>query len=113
VRIEHNLQRRIAIFPCQHEGVAGRSTQNGHAMYKHLIVGLIAAIAALLALIPAGTASAASCSTWRATCVKRATSFNTNWLPQCDAKFNECLSNGCFTEGAHFGGANHCGLSRK
>jgi hypothetical protein len=71
------------------------------------------AAAALLALAFVDAASAASCSNWRATCVKRATSVNPGYLPQCDAKFSECLSSGCFTEGGNFGGATHCGLVKK
>lgn len=72
-----------------------------------------AAIAASLTLLSIATASAATCSGWRATCVKRASASNPGFLPQCEVKFNACLSNGCFTEGASFGGATHCGLTRK
>jgi hypothetical protein len=32
---------------------------------------------------------------------------------QCVVKFDACLSSGCFTEGARFGGATHCGLTKK
>jgi hypothetical protein len=55
--------------------------------------------------------AAASCSSWRATCVERATAVSPGYLPECDAKFNACLSAGCFTEGKRFGGATHCGLT--
>jgi hypothetical protein len=71
------------------------------------------ATACALTLASAATASAASCSSWRAVCVKRATSVNPGYLPQCADKFNACLSSGCFTEGASFGGATHCGLDKK
>jgi hypothetical protein len=71
------------------------------------------ASAAVLAFAVADTASAATCSSWRAACVKRSKSFNPQYLPECDAKFNACLSSGCFTEGASFGGASHCGLAKK
>jgi hypothetical protein len=67
----------------------------------------------VVAVVFAHAASAASSSSWRATCVKRATAINQNYLPQCDANFNACLSSGCFTEGARFGGATHCGLTKK
>ena len=70
-------------------------------------------IATLLPFVFAEAASAANCSSWRAVCVKRATSVNPNYLPQCDAKFSVCLSSGCFSESARFGGATHCGLTRK
>ena len=73
----------------------------------------VTAFTAVCAVVFAQAASAASCSSWRATCVKRATSFNPSYLPQCDAMFNACLSSGCFTEGAKFGGATHCGLTKK
>jgi len=73
----------------------------------------VAAFTAVFAVVFAQAASAASCSSWRATCVKRSTSVNPSYLPQCDAKFNACLSSGCFAEGATFGGAAHCGLTKK
>jgi hypothetical protein len=57
--------------------------------------------------------AAVSCSSWRATCVKRATAVSPGYLPDCDAKFNACLSSGCFTEGKRFGGGTHCGLTKK
>lgn len=72
---------------------------------------LTAAIAALLA--SGSAAPAASCSSWKAMCVKRSASVNPSYLPQCDAKFSACLLSGCFSEGARFGGATHCGLTRK
>jgi hypothetical protein len=75
------------------------------------------AIAALLTLVSAEAASAASCSGWRATCMSRASArgaeFAQSFAPQCEAKFSACLSSGCFTEGAQFGGATHCGLTQK
>jgi len=73
----------------------------------------VAAFTAMLAVVFAQEASAASCSGWRSTCVKRATSVNPSYLPECDSKFSACLSSGCFTEGASFGGATHCGLTKK
>lgn len=73
----------------------------------------VIAIAGSFALVSADAASAATCSSWRAICVKRASSVNPGYLPQCDSKFSACLSSGCFTEGAKFGGATHCGLTRK
>ena len=59
-------------------------------------------IAALLALVSAEAASAASCSGWHATCLKRVADLlrrgdvraNTQI---CDYKFSECLSSGCWT----------------
>ena len=72
-----------------------------------------AAVLGLLAVVLAQAASAASCSSWRATCVKRSKAVNPSYLPECDAKFSACLSSGCFAEGERFGGANHCGLTKK
>jgi hypothetical protein len=74
---------------------------------------VVTAFLGLLPVVLAQAASAASCSSWRATCVKRSTAVNPSYLPQCDAKFSACLSSGCFAEGAGFGGANHCGLTKK
>ena len=73
----------------------------------------VAVLTAVFAIVSAHAASAASCSSWRALCAKRSASVNPAYLPQCDAKFNECLSSGCFTESANFGGATHCGLVKK
>jgi hypothetical protein len=70
------------------------------------------ALAGLLAIMSAEAASAASCSSWKAVCIKRSNAVNPAWLPECDAKFSTCLSSGCFTEGAGFGGASHCGLTK-
>ena len=70
--------------------------------------------AATFALASAQTATAAaSCSSWRATCVGRAHAYFPNYLPECDAKFKACLSSGCFSEGNRFSGATHCGLTKK
>jgi hypothetical protein len=74
---------------------------------------LVLAFVCLFAIVAAEAACAASCSSWRAVCVKRATAVNPAYLPECDAKFDACLSSGCFTEGAKFGGASHCGLTKK
>jgi hypothetical protein len=54
-----------------------------------------------------------SVENWRAVCVKRATVANSSYLPQCEAKYNVRLSSGCFTEGAKFGEATHCGLTKE
>jgi hypothetical protein len=74
---------------------------------------LVVALTFVFAIVSAQAASAASCSSWRALCAKRSGSVNPAYLPQCDAKFNECLSSGCFTESANFGGVTHCGLVKK
>ena len=75
------------------------------------------AIAALLAVVSAEAASVASCSGWRATCMKRslasARAGGEEWTQLCDSKFSECLSSGCWTEAPRFGGATHCDLSKK
>jgi hypothetical protein len=69
--------------------------------------------AVMFTLTSTQIAAAASCSSWRATCVKRTTSFFPEYLPLCDSKFDACLSSGCFKEGKVFGGATHCGLTKK
>lgn len=67
---------------------------------------LMAAIVA--AGLLAGTAAdAASCSSWRATCVKRGGGAD------CDAKFDKCMATGTWTEGAKFGGGTHSGVTKK
>lgn len=59
-------------------------------------------------LLPAETAtSASSCSGWKAICDSRVPG------PGCDARQRECLKTGCWAEGERFGGANHCGLTKK
>jgi hypothetical protein len=68
------------------------------------------AIAALLALVSAQPASAASCSAWKATCMGRG---GAGFAQECDSKFSACLSSGCFTEGNKYGGATHCKLTKK
>jgi hypothetical protein len=68
------------------------------------------AIAALVAVFSAQAASAASCSGWRSTCMKRG---GAEFAPRCESKFGECLSSGCFTEGVTYGGGTHCGLTKK
>jgi hypothetical protein len=70
----------------------------------------VVAIAALVALVSPQASSAASCSGWRSTCMKRG---GAEFAQLCDSKFSACLSSGCFTEGAKFGGATHCGLIKK
>ena len=45
--------------------------------------------------------------------MKRATVANSSYLPQCEAKYNVRLSSGCFTKGAKFGEATHCGLTKE
>jgi hypothetical protein len=72
-------------------------------------LAFVVAIAAVLALDSAEAASAASCSGWRAICLKRAGS-----RPEpCESKFRTCLSSGCFAEIPQFGGANHSGLAKE
>jgi hypothetical protein len=68
------------------------------------------ASAALAAGTPAADkpivlAAGTSCSTWKATCETRGAG--------CAPKFKACLKNGCWTEGAAFGGATHCGLAKQ
>jgi hypothetical protein len=77
-----------------------------------LAVTLIASAPAVVAFAST-PAAAASCSSWKVTCVNRANSVNPRYLPQCDAKFDACLTSGCFAEGARFGAATHCGLTKK
>jgi hypothetical protein len=67
-------------------------------------------VAAVLALVSAQPASAASCSTWKATCMQRG---GAQFAQDCASKFNACLASGCFTEGKKYGGATHCELTRK
>ncbi|MFN3867751.1 MAG: hypothetical protein ACK4MF_01650 [Hyphomicrobiaceae bacterium] len=64
---------------------------------------LAAAVASLFAV---GSANAASCSSWKATCESRGGGAS------CDAKYAKCLKTGTFTEGAKFGGATHTGLAK-
>jgi hypothetical protein len=71
---------------------------------------LLAAMAALLIIAFTQTAFAISCSGWKAICINRG---GATYAAQCDSKFRECLSNGCFTEGVKFGGATHCGITKK
>jgi hypothetical protein len=61
----------------------------------------------LLAFVSAQAAAADSCSGWS---MKRG---DAEFAQQCVVKFDACLSSGCFTEGARFGGATHCGLTKK
>jgi hypothetical protein len=70
---------------------------------------LLAAMAALLIIAFAQTALAISCSGWKAICINRGGAT----YAQCDSKFRECLSSGCFTEGVKFGGGRHCGVAKK
>ncbi len=65
---------------------------------------LLAAVAA--SAFGAAPASAASCSSWKATCESRGGG------AACDAKYAKCLKTGTFTEGAKWGGATHSGLSK-
>lgn len=53
-----------------------------------------------------GSANAASCSSWKATCESRGGGAS------CDAKYATCLKTGTFAEGAKFGGATHKGLTK-
>lgn len=62
--------------------------------------------AAAVCAFGTGAASAASCSSWKATCESRGGGSS------CDAKFAKCLKTGTFTEGAKWGGATHSGLSK-
>lgn len=73
-------------------------------MMRLSIATLLACFAA--ALLP-GAADAATCSGWRATCVKRGGSSD------CDAKFAQCMATGTWTEGAKWGGATHSGVTKK
>lgn len=50
-------------------------------------------------------AGASSCSGWKAICESRG--------PGCGAKFAACMKSGCWTEGAAYGGATHCGLKKQ
>ena len=68
------------------------------------------AIAALAALVSDQAASAETCSGWRSTCLKRG---GAEFSQLCESKFGACMSGGCFTEGARYGGGTHCGLTRK
>ena len=76
-------------------------------------LAFVVVVAASLLPTLAHAASAASCAAWRATCVKRATAAHPDYLPQCEAKYSSCMASGCFTEGAGYGGATHCGLKNK
>lgn len=71
---------------------------------KIMALGLLA-VAASLSVAPA--ADAASCSSWRASCVKRGGG------SACDAKFDKCMATGTWTEGAQWGGATHSGVTKK
>jgi hypothetical protein len=64
-------------------------------------------IFASFALASAEAASAASCSSWKGICHGRAGG------SYCDSMFNACMSSGCWTEGKRYGGATHCGLTKK
>lgn len=80
-----------------------------------------AAVLSLLAVLIAGPAvaetakppaptvptpqTATTCSQWKAICDSRG--------PGCEAKFADCVQNGCWSEAARFGGARHCGLARR
>ena len=59
-------------------------------------------------------AEANSCRGWFATCVSRCSSRKELTCDKafCTAKLETCRQTGCFTEGAHFGNASHCGLAK-
>ena len=86
---------------------------NGNLGAEMMKIVSVITIVAAFALVSTEAESAASCSGWRVTCVKRSTAVAPRYLPECDAKFSACLSSGCFTEGAKFGGATHCELVKK
>jgi hypothetical protein len=69
---------------------------------------VIVAMTALLVPACAHAASAASCSGWRSICSARGGTDQ-----NCGAKFRDCVSSGCFAEIPKYGGAMHCGLTRK
>jgi hypothetical protein len=52
-------------------------------------------------------AGASSCSGWSAICDSRGGG------GRCEAQLAACLKSGCWTEGAQYGGAKHCGLAKK
>jgi hypothetical protein len=52
-------------------------------------------------------AGANSCSGWNAICDSRGGG------ARCDAQMSACLKSGCWTEGAQYGSAKHCGLAKK
>jgi hypothetical protein len=66
--------------------------------------------AVMFTLVSAQVAAAASCSSWKGTCLKRV---RPQFVWQCESKFSACLTSGCFTEGPKFGAATHCGLTKK
>ncbi len=64
-------------------------------------------LAISLVVIGGGTAVAASCTDWKATCLSRGGG------AACAAKFAKCMKTGTFTEGAAYGGATHSNLTKK
>ena len=69
---------------------------------------VIAAAGIIWSIASSQTALAAdSCSSWKAICRARGNTVG------CDTRFPTCLRSGCWTEGARYGGATHCGLTKK
>ena len=64
-------------------------------------------LAATATALLAAAAEAATCSGWRATCLKRGGG------SACDDKFAQCMTTGTWTEGAKWGGATHGGVTKK
>jgi hypothetical protein len=52
-------------------------------------------------------AGANSCSGWNAICDSRGGG------GRCESQMAACMKSGCWTEGAPYGGAKHCGLAKK
>ncbi len=71
---------------------------------KGIVAGLLLAGASVWLL---GSAEAASCSGWRATCLKRGGGSS------CDEKYAQCMVTGTWTEGAKWGGGTHSGVTKK
>jgi hypothetical protein len=56
-------------------------------------------------------AAAGSCKGWFSTCLSRCTNKKMNCdRAFCEDKLATCQQSGCWTEGPHFGNAQHCGL---
>ncbi len=70
---------------------------------------LFPALAVVLIGVVSGgvSASAASCSSWKATCENR------GGAAYCETQFAKCMKTGTWTEGAKFGGATHSGVTKK
>ncbi len=56
-------------------------------------------------------AQGGSCSAWKATCEGRCADAACR-KNNCGPKMSACLSSGCWTEGAAYGGGRTCGLAK-